>query len=68
MSKVRPRVSRSESIVGEKHQFEVMRWVTSNRKDNTDPYGPPVWTTSSDDTPFVIEGSDELPAGNSEVS
>jgi len=29
----------------------------------TDPYGPPVGAMSFDDTPFVVEVSDEFPAG-----
>jgi len=29
----------------------------------TYPYRPQVRTTPSDDTPFVVEGSDEFPAG-----
>jgi len=29
----------------------------------TDPYRPPVGATLLDDTPFVIKGSEKLPAG-----
>jgi hypothetical protein len=28
---------------------------------NTDPYCPPIRTTSSDDTPLVVKSSEELP-------
>ena len=42
--------------------------VTSTEEDDTDPYCPPVGTTPLDDAPFVIEGSDELPAGDSGIS
>jgi len=51
----------------ENYQFESLRWVTPTEKEDTDPYRPPVGTTPSDDTPFVIEGSDKLPAGNTGV-
>ena len=34
----------------------------------TDPYCPLVGTMPLDDTPFIIEGSDKFPTGNTEVS
>jgi hypothetical protein len=37
-------------------------------KGDKDPYRPPVGTTPLDDTPFVIEAGDKLPAGNGGVS
>jgi hypothetical protein len=43
----------------------------SRRRRNpsaTYPYRPPVRPTPSDDTPFVVEGSHELPAGNTWLS
>jgi len=52
----------------EKYQFKSLQWVPSTEKEDTDPYRPPVGTTPSDDTPFVIEGSNKLPAGNTGVS
>jgi len=30
----------------------------------TDQYRPPVGVTPSDETPFIVEGSNEFPAGN----
>ena len=36
--------------------------------DDANPNRPPVGTTPLDDTPFVVEGSDKLPAGNAKVS
>jgi hypothetical protein len=33
------------------------------KKSETDPYCPTVLAMPPDDTPFIIESSDELPAG-----
>ena len=34
---------------------------------STDPYCPPIRTTSLDDTPLVVKSSEDLPASSQEV-
>jgi hypothetical protein len=44
-----------------------MQWDPPEELVSTDPYCPAVRATSSDDTPLVVESSEELPASGQMV-